>query len=141
MTVFIDTAIIMYAAGGEHPLRDPSRRILSRIGDGDLDGVISVEVVQEILHRFVSVRRPEMGQAQASEAMDFFAPVLPITHAVMRRVPDLALRYSSLEARDLVHVATCLHEGITAIISPDRGFDQVAEVRRIDPTEFASDPA
>ena len=48
MTSFIDTAVIMYAAGAEHPLRDPSRQILSRIGDGTLDGSISVEVIQEI---------------------------------------------------------------------------------------------
>jgi predicted nucleic acid-binding protein len=141
VTSFIDTAVIMYAAGGEHPLREPSRRILSRIGNGDLDGVISVEVIQEILHRFVSVRRTDVGEAQATEALDFFAPVLPITHALMRRVPDLARKYPLLDARDLVHVATCIHEGITEIISPDRGFDQVAEVRRIDPTDFAPEPA
>jgi hypothetical protein len=30
-------------------------------------------------------------------------------------------------------VATCIHEGITDVISPDRAFDDVAEVRRIDP--------
>lgn len=141
MTVFIDTAVIMHAAGAEHPLREPSRRVLSRIGNGDLDGVISVEVIQEILHRFISVRRSDVGYEQAKEAMDFFAPVLPITHALMRRIPDLALRYPTLDARDLVHVATCIHEGIAEIISPDRGFDQVAELRRIDPTAFAADPA
>ena len=136
MSVFIDTAVIMYAAGGEHPLREPSGRVMSQIGNGDLDGVISVEVIQEILHRFLSMRRSDIGQAQAREAMDFFAPVLPITHALMRRVPDLAVKYPSLAARDLVHVATCIHEGITDIISPDRGFDVVAEVCRIDPTAF-----
>ena len=141
MTAFIDTAVIMYAAGGEHTLREPSRRVLSRIGTADLDGVISVEVIQEILHRFISLRRPDVGVAQATQAMDFFAPVLPITHALMRRVPELAIKYPSLAARDLVHVATCIHEGITDIISPDRGFDLVAEVRRIDPTDFAGDPA
>jgi hypothetical protein len=144
VTVFIDTAVIMYAAGTDHPLRDPSRRVLTRIGSGELQGVISSEVIQEILHRFISVRRPEAGMAQAEEAMDFFAPVLPITHALMRRVPDLAIRYPSLDARDLVHVATCIHEGITDIVSPDRGFDQVAEVRRIDPmafTDSGADPA
>jgi predicted nucleic acid-binding protein len=73
--------------------------------------------------------------------MDAFTPVLPITHALMRRVPDLAGRYPNLSARDLVHVATCIHEGITEIISPDRGFDQVVEVRRIDPTAFGAEPA
>ena len=141
MTVFIDTAVPMYAAGGNHPLRDPCRRILKLITQGDLDGVTSTEVVQEIAHRFLSVRHPEIATRLATDVLDLFVPVLPITHALMRRVPDLALRYPSLDARDLVHVATCIHEGITEIVSPDRAFDQVAEVRRIDPTEFAADPA
>ena len=141
MTVFIDTAIIMYAGGEAHPLREPSRQVLTRIGHGTLDGVISAEVIQEILHRFIRVRRPDMGLAQADEAMDFFAPVLPITHALIRRVPQLAGKYPRLDARDLVHVATCIHEGISEIISPDRAFDEVAELRRIDPSEFAADPA
>jgi predicted nucleic acid-binding protein len=74
----------------------------------------------------------------AIDTLDTFAPVLPITHAVMRRVPDLASRYPRLQARDLVHVATCIHEGITEIISPDRGFDDVAEVKRIDPLAFVA---
>ena len=47
--------------------------------------------------------------------MDFFAPILPITHAVIRRVPQLAGRYPTLDARALVHVATCIHEGIGEI--------------------------
>jgi hypothetical protein len=112
-----------------------------QVGDGQFEATTSTEVVQEILHRFVSIKRPEIGIAMARLTMDAFAPVVPITHALMRRVPDLAARYPSLSARDLVHVATCIHEGITDIITPDRGFDQVAEVRRIDPTDFAADPA
>jgi predicted nucleic acid-binding protein len=141
VTVFIDTAVVMYAGGSEHQMRDPSRRVLKRVSAGELDGVISAEVIQEILHRFMSIRRPDMGRDQAIEAMDIFAPVLPITHALMRRVPELAVKYPSLDARDLVHVATCLHEGITEIISPDRAFDQVHELRRIDPSVFATDPS
>ena len=141
MTAFVDTAIIMYANGADHPLRDPSRRIMSAIVAGELQAVTSSEVVQEILHRFTSIRRPEVGARIAMLTMDAFAPVLPITHALMRRVPDLALKYPNLDARDVLHVATCIHEGITEVISPDRGFDQVAEVRRIDPAVFAADPA
>jgi predicted nucleic acid-binding protein len=134
----------MYAAGGDHPLRVPCGRIIDGIGAGNIDAVTSAEVIQEILHRFLSVRRAEQGRAQAKEAMDLFAPVVPMTHALIRRVPDLAIKYPSLDARDVVHVATCIHEGITDIISPDRAFDQVAEIRRIDPTDFADsafDPA
>ena len=141
MTVFIDTAVLMYANGASHPLRVACRRILSGIGDGRIDAVTSVEVVQEILHRFTSIRSPEVGIRIARLTLDAFAPVLPITHATMRRSMDLVERYPTLSARDVIHVATCIQEGISEIVTPDRGFDQVVEIRRIDPTAFAPEPA
>ena len=52
----------------------------------------------------------------------------------MRRMPELVAAHATLAARDLVHVATCLEEGIADIVSPDRGFDTVPWIRRIDPT-------
>ena len=130
--VFLDTAVLMYAAGTEHPLRAPSQQIVRRIAAGDFDAVISAEVVQEILHRFVAIGRPELGARIARDALDLFDPVLPITHAVMHRMPALIERYPRLSARDLVHLATCLEAGIGSIVSPDRGFDAVTEIRRID---------
>jgi len=141
VTVFIDTAVLIYANGTSHPLREPCRAIMIQVGQGQLEAVTSAEVVQEILHRFMSIGRPEIGIEIARVTMDAFAPVLPITHALMRRVPALAARYPNLSARDLVHVATCIHEGISEILTPDRGFDRVAEIRRIDPTDFAGGTA
>lgn len=138
MSLFIDTSVLMYAAGAEHPLRSSCRTIVERIGERSIDAVTSVEVVQEILHRYISIGRPAQGADLAGRTLDLFAPVLPITHAVMRRVPDLMKRYPGLEARDLVHVATCIHEGITEIVSADRAFDGVAEVRRLDPLAFSA---
>jgi predicted nucleic acid-binding protein len=128
----------MYAAGGEHPLREPCRTIVDGIGRRSISAVTSIEVVQEVLHRYLSIGRAAGGIALAEETMDLFAPVLPITHALMRRVPEIARRYPALSARDLIHVATCIHEGITEILSTDRGFDAVQEVRRIPPEEFAA---
>ena len=136
--VFLDTAVLMYAAGTEHPLRAPSQQIVRRIAAGDLDAVISAEVVQEILHRFVAIDRPELGARIARDALDLFDPVLPITHAVMHRMPALIERYPRLSARDLVHLATCLEAGIGSIVSPDRGFDAVTEIRRIDIADGAA---
>lgn len=138
MTVFIDTAVVMYAGGADHPLRAPCQRLLERIADGELEAVTSVEVIQEILHRFTALRRPDLGAAMARDTLDIFAPVLPVTHAVMRRLPELVEAYPALAARDLVHVATCLQEGIADIVSPDRGFDSVAGIRRIDPVDAAT---
>jgi predicted nucleic acid-binding protein len=138
VTVFIDAAVVMYASGAEHPYRDACRAILEAVGAGRLDATTSVEVVQEIGHRYVSIRQPERARDLTVATLDLFAPVLPITHAVMRRVPDLMARYPRLDSRDLVHVATCIHEGISEIISADRAYDAVAEVKRIDPLAFVS---
>lgn len=125
----------MYAGGRAHALREPSSAIVRSIRDGLLDAVISADVVQEILHRFIAIRRPDLGTRMARDALDLFGPVLPITHAVMDRMPGLVGRYAMLAARDLVHVATCLEEGIGVIVSPDHGFDQVAGLRRVAPDD------
>ena len=133
MTVFIDTAILMYAAGAEHPLRAPCQAIVRAVGAGTVEAVTSAEVIQELLHRCAAIGRRGEGADLAAAALDLFAPVLPITQALMRRVPELLRRYPDLSARDAIHVATCLHEGIAEIVSPDRAFDAVPGLRRLDP--------
>ncbi|MDH3500710.1 MAG: hypothetical protein OEM97_11340, partial [Acidimicrobiia bacterium] len=71
----------------------------------------------------------------AEAALDVFGLVLPVTDSVMRRMTDLVLRFPNLSARDLVHVATCADARIDIIVSPDRAFDEVAGLERIDPLE------
>jgi len=136
VTMFIDTAVFMYAAGTDHPLRRPCAAVIERIIAGEIEARTSVEVVQEILHRFIAIGRPELGRLISRQVLDGFSPVLPFTHEVAATLPELSERYPRLAARDLVHVATCIREGIAEIVSSDRGFDQVAEVRRVEPAEL-----
>lgn len=133
MTHFIDTAVIMYAAGKEHPLRAPSQRVLRRVSTGDLAAITSAEVVQEILHRFSGGPNRETGALMAENTLALLGPVLSVTDRIMRRLPELVRRYPALTARDLLHVATCVDAQIETIVSPDRGFDAVTEIRRIGP--------
>lgn len=128
----------MYAAGREHPLREPCREILQYVSSGRLHAVTSAEVVQEILHRFMHLGHRPTAAALAAATLDLFSPVVPITHRVMDRMPGLVHRYEALSSRDLVHVATCLEEGIETLVSPDRGFDAVREIRRVDPGDRTS---
>ncbi len=114
------------------------RELHSDLPRGRARGRASVEVIREILHRFVALRRPELGAQMARDALDLFAPVLPVTHAVMRRMPDLIEQHPALAARDLVHVATCLEQGIAEIVSSDRGFETVPGIRRLDPARAAT---
>lgn len=135
MTIFIDTSVIMYAAGAEHPHRAACRRVLERVADGSLQGVTSTEVVQEILHRFGGGRR-EIGQRMALGVLDLFDDLIPIDRPAIAGTVSLFADHPQLSARDALHVATCVNRSIGEIVSVDRGFDSVAEVRRIEPSEL-----
>jgi predicted nucleic acid-binding protein len=127
----------MYVGGASHPLRAPCLEIPDLVATRRLDAVTSAEVIQEIFHRFARSPRAAEGAELAQATLDLFSPVLPITHGVVARMPDLARRYPTHSARDLIHVATCLAHGIEAVVSPDTDFDRIREVRRIAPDDPA----
>ena len=139
VTVFLDTAIFMYAAGAEHPFREPCRVVLARAGPRR-DRRDHVGGSHPGAHPSISVdqARPTQPTESARDVLGAFGPVLAVDHAVVSRLPDLLARYPALATRDLVHVATCIEEGIGEIVTPDRGFDAVREIRRVDPVTLAA---
>lgn len=54
----------------------------------------------------------------------------------MPGVVGISSEYPHLSSRDLVHLAVMLNHGVEAILTMDRHFDSVSQVRRIDPSEF-----
>ncbi len=131
MKVFIDSNIPMYVAGRDHPLREPCRRFLARVQAGEVEGCTSTEVLQEILYRYVGLRRPEL----AAEVYDLFvglcATVFPVTLADTDRARDLVRGGAAASMRDLVHAAVMLNNDVKVIASFDGGFDKVKGIERL----------
>lgn len=131
MKVFIDSNLPMYVAGRDHPLREPSRRLLERVRTGDVDGCTSTEVLQEILYRYVGLQRPDL----ATQVYDLFVQlcpaIFPVTLADTDRTRDLVAAGTKASMRDLLHAAVMLNNGVTRIASFDSGFDSVPGVRRV----------
>src|SRR5215469_4960683 len=112
-TVLIDSNVPMYAVGADHPYREPCIEVLERIRTGALDAATDAEVHQEILYRYLSLQQVTRAR-QVSEAFQVLVPeVFPITIAEIARARALVARYSTLPARDLLHVATMLNNGIS----------------------------
>jgi predicted nucleic acid-binding protein len=133
---FVDSNIIMYAAGAEHAYRVPCLDALDRIIREDLQAVVSTEVHQEILHRYLSLGLPDKAWEVSIKLETIIPATLPVTLADIHRVRQLAERYPDLKARDLLRVAVMLENGLTHILSVDRHFDELAEIERIDPHDF-----
>lgn len=131
MRVFVDSNIPMYVAGREHPHREPARRFLARVQSGEVEGCTSTEVLQEILYRYVGLRRTDL----AVEVYDLFvrlcSVVLPVTLADTDRAKDMLLATARISVRDAVHCAVMLNNDIRAIATFDGGFDDVGGVERV----------
>jgi uncharacterized protein len=136
MTVYVDTSVIMYAGGRDHPLRRPCREVIRQVVAGDLDGVTSAEVVQEILHRFASSPQREKGIAMARATLDLFDHLLPVDRTMISAAVDLHEQYEDLSARDALHAAACMVHDVPTIVSTDTDFDELVEVQRLDPVSL-----
>lgn len=137
--VFLDINVPMYAAGRPHRYREPCRRVMREIAEGRLGAAIDTEIVQEALYRFGAEGKPEIGIAMARGLLDLVDVVYPVTLPESRLSIELFERYvgRGVTARDALHVAVMLNNGIRTIISADRHFDPIDGIERIDPMTYA----
>ncbi len=129
--MFIDSNIFMYAAGSASPHKVPCLMFLHRVAAGTEEACTSVEVLQEILHRYRHIRLWEQGKEVYSLAKKIVPRILPVDITILDRAFVLLERYPSIYARDAVHAATCLVHGIREIITFDKDFDLIEGVKRV----------
>lgn len=136
--VLLDTNIVLYAIGGPHPYAKPCREVLAYAGDGRLRLEAPVDLVQEVLHH----RTRRLGDRSQAAKDALAAAALCRLHAVepqdAREATRLFAGSSSLSARDAIFAAIALRHGLRTILSADTDFDDMAQLRRIDPTDAAA---
>ena len=134
MRFLLDTAVVLYARGRDHPYQGACRRLIELARDGVILPDASVELVQEYIH--VLLRRGQPAEAVAASARDVasLCRLLPFDEAVVDRALQLIEQDLGLGGRDAVHAATALTHDITLVVSPDRAFESVPGLQRLDPT-------
>jgi uncharacterized protein len=128
--IFVDSNIPMYLIGAEHPNKAAARRLLE---DAVADGEVlctDAEVLQEILHRYVAIRRPDDIDPAFEVLLSIVDVVYPIELADVERARRIVRRTAELSARDAVHLAIMQRHDIDEVLSFDAAFDGVAGIRR-----------
>ena len=110
---------------------------LRRAVDARIPLITDAEVLQEILHRYFGIHRPDAAAAVYRSTVGLCAEVTPITEKDTARALELLQSHAELTPRDAIHVATMESAGVSRLLSADRDFDVVPSVQRVDPTEFA----
>ena len=136
-TAFLDANVPIYAAGRAHPQKRPCIEVLDLASDHPRNFVTSVEVLQELLHRFSTPRRWPAGRYTLAR---FVALMRGRTEPVYAEDVDLAIELADrairASARDLIHLAVMRRLGVERVVSADREFDGVPGVIRLDPVDI-----
>jgi predicted nucleic acid-binding protein len=121
----------MYLVGSHHPHKSDARRWLEELVSGRERLVTDAEVLQEILHRYVSIERPDAIQPAFNALLGVVDEVFAVDQAAVERAKEIVLGQKSLSARDAVHIALMQIHGIRRILSFDRGFDGFPGITRL----------
>jgi predicted nucleic acid-binding protein len=131
--IFIDTNVPIYAVGRPHPLKDPARRVIALVAEEPEAFVTNVEVIQELLHRYLSGGRWEAGRHVVEQFMILMeSHIEPVFAGDMQAAVRLADEHAGVSARDLVHAAVMRRLGMTRVVSADRDFDRIEGVERLE---------
>jgi hypothetical protein len=121
----------MYLVGAHHPHKADAKRWLEELVSGRERLVTDAEVLQEILHRYVSIARPDAIQPAFNALLGVVDEVFSVDQAAVERAKEIVLGQKSLSARDAVHIALMQIHGINRILSFDRGFDGFPGITRL----------
>jgi predicted nucleic acid-binding protein len=135
--IFVDANVPMYLVGGEHPNKVDAQRVLKRLASEQRHLVTNSEVLQEIMHRYISAGRRDWIEYAFNALRAIVDDVLAVEEPDVLAAKDLVLAYQRLSAREAVHVAVMRRREITEIFSFDRGFDAVPGIQRLPRTDSA----
>ena len=129
--IVLDTTVLVYAVGGEHPLAEPARRLISSVEGRRIRATTTPEVVQEFVH-VRARRRPRADAADLGRAFaTLLSPLISPDEDDLRLGLELFRASGSLGAFDGVLAATAVRRGAEGLVSADAAFGDVAELRHI----------
>ena len=129
--IFIDSNVPMYLVGAAHPHKVDARvRLEGLIAAGERL-VTSAEVLQEILHRYVAIRRRDAIGPAFELVSGIVDEVFAVTREDVEAAKSVLDGIPELSARDALHVAVMRRREITRILTYDTGFDVVPGLERV----------
>jgi hypothetical protein len=129
--IVVDTTVLVYAVGDEHPLLEPSRRLMRAVAAGAIHATTTVEVIQEFAH-VRARRRPRTDAANlARDFAEMFSPLVVADRASLDEGLALFETHDALDCFDAVLAATALAGDAEALVSADTGFAAVPGLNHV----------
>lgn len=131
--IVLDTTVLVYAKGAEHPLRGPCRDLIAAIAGGTVQATTSFEAIQEFVHVRARRRDREDAAGLGRDYADLLSPLLPVDRDSLREGLALFERVKDLGAFDAVLAAAAILVDADALVSADSGFADVPGLSYVSP--------
>lgn len=109
--IVVDTTVLVYAVGADHPLREPCRAVVRAVQAGRVGAITTPEVIQELAH----VRGRRRDRADAAELArsygELLAPLTVVDADDLRAGLDLFDDNPRLGSFDAILAAAALRRG------------------------------
>lgn len=129
--IFIDSNVPMYLVGAPHPHKHDVQRLLEEFVSQRERLITDVEVLQEILHRYIAINRRDAIQPAFSALLGVVDAVMSVDLSIAQRAKEIVLGHRQLSARDALHIAVMERHNIERILTFDLGFDSFPGIKRL----------
>jgi hypothetical protein len=129
--IFVDSNIPMYLVGVPGPRKADTERLLERLLSDRERLVTDAEVLQEIIHRYVSINRREAIQPAFEVLLRITDQVFALDQSAAERAKEIVQGHLQLSARDALHLAIMEQHEIDRIFTFDSGFDGFPGITRL----------
>lgn len=136
MTYYIDTNIFLYTANPKDPNYSACKNILKLAGQWKISSVTSVLTFEEIIFYSQKSGSIEKGINICNFILKNPIRIIPLTQTIIENFLKFVKKYPNIRSADLIHTSACTSNGVESIISVDRDFDKITEIKRLDPSEF-----
>jgi predicted nucleic acid-binding protein len=126
--ILLDTTVLAYAVGHDHPYREPSRRLVEAASSGTERMTTTVQVIQEFAHVYARRRTRSTAVSLARSYVDLLSPLVEATSEDLDLGLRLFERHERLGAFDAVLAATALRLEVDALVSGDATFSSVPKL-------------
>jgi predicted nucleic acid-binding protein len=127
--IVVDTTVLVYAVGEQHPLAEPSRSLVAAVGDGRIQATTTAEVIQEFVH-VRSRRRSRSDAVRAGrDYAELLSPLVAVERSTLEQGLALFERIPTLGAFDAVLAATARETEADGLVSADAAFAEVPRLR------------
>jgi predicted nucleic acid-binding protein len=128
--ILVDSNVPMYLVGAKHPHKADAQRLLDDLIAREERLVTDVEVLQEILHRYTAIARPDAIQPAFDAVLGVVDEVFSLGLEEAEEAKRIVLGGYGLSA-DAIHVAAMRSHGVRRILSFDTDFGTFPGIERV----------